>query len=54
MKLIAFAAAALLIASPALACPYSAQAEAKGEQSRIQSSQTPIPQTQAPATDKKG
>ncbi len=50
MKLLAIAAAALLIASPAFACPYSA--EAKAGQSQIQSGQTQIPQT--PAPDKKG
>jgi hypothetical protein len=54
MKLFALAAAALLIASPAFACPYSAQADAKGGQSQIQAGQTQIPQTPAPATDKKG
>lgn len=52
MKLIALTAAVLLVASPAFACPYSAQAEAKGGQSQIQSGQTQIPQT--PAPDKKG
>ena len=54
MKLLALAAAALLIASPAFACPYSAQADAKGGQSQIHAGQTQIPQTPAPATDKKG
>jgi hypothetical protein len=51
MKLFALAAAALLIASPAFACPYSAQADAKGGQSQIQTGQTQIPQT--PVPDKK-
>ena len=53
MKLFVLAAAALLVASPAFACPYnSAQAEAKGGQSQIQAGQPQIPQT--PAPDKKG
>ena len=54
MKFLALAAAALLVASPAFACPYSAQAEAKGGQSQVQAGQTQIPQTSAPAPDKKG
>lgn len=52
MKLIILAAVAALVGSQAFACPYSAQAEAKGGQSQIQAGQTPIPQTQAP--DRKG
>lgn len=51
MKLFALAAAALLIASPVFACPYSAQADAKGGQSQIQTGQTQVPQT--PVPDKK-
>jgi hypothetical protein len=55
MKLIILAAVATLVASPAFACPYSAQAQAQGRQSQIQaqSGQSPIPQTPPPATDKK-
>jgi hypothetical protein len=48
MKLFTLAAAALLIASPAFACPYSAQADAKDGQSQIQTGQTQVPQTPVP------
>ena len=52
MKLIILAAVATLMGSQAFACPYDAQAEAKGGQSQIQAGQSQIPQT--PVPDKKG